>query len=277
MDLIADLIKERFGTDIARELCQKSSLFELGRLYSRSHITETLRDEFVKRGGAGDTRKEAVANVLKKWLLGPDSPFRREARGRYRFLGSHGAIEQALHVKDRGYARSDAFMAGTPAPEREIGAGPCEVYAWCLPRYQATSGDRWPIKIGKAGPDGLSRRLRDFHDNLPEHPRYLLRIRCVDERQARDREALLHAWFRSRGQKLNDLPGDEWFLTNTSEIEEAVRNIIGADAPSSKGSTLEIEDVIGAAFKDVTADDWARLPEDLTERLDDYLYGSGRT
>ena len=79
MDLIADLVKERFGTDIARELCQKSSPFELGRLYSRSHITETLRDEFVKRGGASDTRKEAVANVLKKWLLGPDSPFRRRA------------------------------------------------------------------------------------------------------------------------------------------------------------------------------------------------------
>ena len=182
MDLIADLVKERFETDIARELCQKSSLFELGRLYSRSHITETLRDEFVKRGRASDTRKEAVANVLKKWLLGPDSPFRRETRGRYRFLGSHGAIEQALHVKDRVNAGSDAFMAGTLAPEREIGAGPCEVYAWCLPRYQATSGDRWPIKIGKAGSDGLSRRVRDFHDNLFGRPRYLLRIRCVDER-----------------------------------------------------------------------------------------------
>lgn len=40
--------------------------------------------------------------------------------------------------------------------------------------------------------------------------------------------------------------------------------------------SVEIEDVVANAFRDVTADDWARLPEDLTEHLDDYLYGRGR-
>lgn len=277
MDIIKDLVKERFGTHVARELCQEPGLFERGRLYARSHVTEVLRDEFVQRGGNEDTGNDAVARVLKKWLVGPDSPFRKEMRGRYRFLGFGGAIEQAVDVGDRRNARTDASSEGAPGPEREIGTGPCEVYAWCLPRYQATSGDRWPIKIGKAGPDGLRRRLRDFQENLPERPRYLLRLGCADEREARDREALLHAWFRSRGQNLNDLPGAEWFLTNVGEIEEAVRNIIGADASSDQGKTLEIEDVIAATFKDVTADDWARLPEDLTERLDDYLYRSDRT
>ena len=277
MDIIKDLVKERFGTHVARELCQEPGLFEQGRLYARMHITEILRDEFVQRGGNEDTGNDAVARVLKKWLVGPDSPFRKEMRGRYRFLGFGGSIEQAVDVGDRRSARTDVSSEGAPGPEREIGTGPCEVYAWCLPRYQATSGDRWPIKIGKAGPDGLRRRLRDFQENLPERPRYLLRLGCADEREARDREALLHAWFRSRGQKLNDLPGAEWFLTNVGEIEEAVRNIIGADASSDQGKTLEIEDVIATTFKDVTADDWARLPEDLTERLDDYLYRSDRT
>ena len=277
MDLTEDLVKEPFGTDVARELCRKPGLFKPGTLYKRIQIIETLREEFVHRGGDAGTGKDAVTRVLKKWLTSSDSPFRKEVRGRYRFRGLQGAIEQALDVRDRGNASSDASGGGATAPEREIGAGPCEVYAWCLPRYQATSGDRWPIKIGKAGPDGLQRRLNDFHEHLPERPRYLLQLRCADEREARDREALLHAWFRSRGQKLNDLPGEEWFLTNPSEIEEAVRNIIDADAPSGKGSTLEIEEVIAAAFKDVTADEWARIPDDLTERLDDYLYGSDLT
>ena len=277
MDLMADLVKDRFGADAARELCRKSGLFEQGRLYKRSEISETLRDEFVKLGGDHTTRKENVATVLKKWLRGSASPFQNPTRGRYRFLGFDSATEQALDVDARGSAGSDVANGDVPIPEREIGAGPCEVYAWCLPQYQATSDARWPIKIGKAGSDGLRRRLRDFQENLPERPRYLLRLRCADEREARERESLLHAWFKSRGQKLNDLPGEEWFLTNPSEIEEAIRNIIGADAPSGKASALEIEDVIATAFKDVTADDWARLPEDLVERLDHYLYEDDRT
>lgn len=104
-----------------------------------------------------------------------------------------------------------------------------------------------------------------------------LRVRCTDDREAGDREALLHAWFWSRGQELNDPPSKNWFLTNPSEIEDAVRNIIGADASPGNTSDLEIEDVIDEAFKDVPAEDWTRLPADLTDRLDDYLYGKDRS
>ena len=35
----------------------------------------------------------------------------------------------------------------------------------------------------------------------------------------------------------------------------------------------EVEDAITEALKDVTAEDWDSLPADLTDRLDDYLYG----
>ncbi|MYD71820.1 MAG: GIY-YIG nuclease family protein [Acidobacteria bacterium] len=276
MDLIEDLIKDRFGTAAANELCQKPGLFEPGRLYKRIDISKALRDEFVRRGGDANTRKDDVVPVLKKWLLGAASPFRKEARGRYRFLGHDGATEPAFDVSARGADEGRDARDDTPVPERELGAGPCEVYAWCLPQYRATLGARWPIKIGRAGPDGLERRLRDFRESLPERPCYLLRLGCADEREARERESLLHAWFRSRGQKLNDLPGAEWFLTNPSEIEEAIRNIIGPDAPVGEATSPEIEDVIAAAFKDVTADDWARLPEDLVERLDYYLYEDDR-
>lgn len=218
-----------------------------------------------------------MARVLKKWLSAPSSPFRKEMRGRYRFLGFDATIGQSPGVAGPASASTDAPPSVEPSPVREIGSGPCEVYAWCLPRYQATSDDRWPIKIGKAGPDGLGGRLSDFHENLPEQPCYLLRLGCADDREARDREALLHAWFRSRGQELNDLPGKEWFLTNPREIADAVGNIIGTDALSAGASNPEIEDAIDDAFKDVTADDWSRLPVDLTERLDDYLYGRDRS
>ena len=277
MDLMENLVKERFGTDAAHELCRVPGLFEPGKLYRRVQISETLLTEFVRRGGVDTTRKEQVANVLKKWLRGPSSPFRKERRGLYWFVGFDGQSEQELELGDRDIEGDDPANDEGLTPGRELGEGPCEVYAWCLPQYQETSGDRWPIKIGKAGPDGLRRRFRDFEENLPERPRYLLRLGCADDREAKDRESLLHAWFRSRGQKLDHLPGEEWFLTNPSEIEKAIQNIIRADDPNDDGGAPRVEDEIAAAFKDVTAEDWARFPEDLTDRLDDYLYGDEST
>ena len=65
--------------------------------------------------------------------------------------------------------------------------------------------------------------------------------------------------------------------TRHSQNIDAVRDIVGASSLRDDANNLEIEVVIANAFRDVTADDRARLPEDLTERLDDYLYGSGRT
>ena len=275
MELMDDLVKERFGADAARELCQKPGLFERGRVYRRIQISRKLRDEFVERGGDEKTTPEAVAVALKKWLVASDSPFSRVGRGRYRFAGVEASTGQMF---DAGVVSegSDAAYGEELTPQRELGTGPYEVYAWCLPQYQEASGDRWPIKIGRAGPDGLRRRVRDFQENLPERPRYLLRLRCADDREAKDRESLLHAWFRIRRQKLDDLPGGNWFVTNPDEIAEAIRNVTDAVGPTGDEGADQIEAVIAAAFKDVPVEDWDRLPEDLTDRLDDYLYGDER-
>lgn len=274
MGLIEELAKERFGADAARELCRRPGLFERGRLYRRHEISRTLRDEFVRRGGAEGTTKDDVARVLKKWLLGRDSPFEKEMRGRYRFVRADGSTGRTPDSVDGHPDGVDAAEVADPAPGKELGEGPYEVYAWCLPLYQEASGGRWPIKIGMAGPDGLLRRFRDFHENLPESPRYLLRLGCADAREARDREFLLHAWFRSRGQKLDGVPGEEWFLTNPDEIEEAVRNIIDWNGPLEGEAALEIEYAVATAFRNVTVEDWDLLPDDLSDRLDDYLYGT---
>ena len=196
-------------------------------------------------------------------------------RGRYRFVRAAGSVGQAIGSTDTYGDGVDVAEGAYRVPGRELGEGPYEVYAWCLPLYEKASGSRWPIKIGMAGPGGLGRRLRDFHENLPEHPHYLLRLGCADAREARDREFLLHAWFRSRGQKLDGVPGEEWFLTNPLEIEEAVRNVIDTNDPLEGTAAHEIEDAIAVAFEDVTVQDWERLPDDLTDRLDDYLYGDG--
>ena len=91
--------------------------------------------------------------------------------------------------------------------------------------------------------------------------------------EARDRETLQHALSWSWRQALSYLSGEEWLMTDPKEFADGVRNIIGANALRRNAGNLEIEDAIDDAFKDVTADDWTRLPADLTDRLDDYLYG----
>ena len=65
-------------------------------------------------------------------------------------------------------------------------------------------------------------------------------------------------------------------MTNPGEIEEAIRNIIDPGILFGEGADHRIEDVIATAFQNVTDDDWHHVPDDLTDRLDDYLYGDDR-
>ena len=276
MDLLEDLVRDPFGAAAARELCRRSGLFEPGRLYRRIEISDTMRREFVRQGGASGATNAAVAAVLKKWLLTSASPFRREMRGRYRFLGFERGIRQYPSPGVGVFAVRDAPLDERPTPERENATGPCEVYAWCLPGYQAADGGCWPIRIGKAGTEGFQGRLRNFHEDLPERPRYLLRLGCADEAEARRREMLLHAWFTSRGQKLEDVSGDAWFMTNPDELDEAIQHLFGAELHVGSTDLHEEERKAADAFKDVTDEDWAQLPEDLSDRLDEYLYGVHR-
>ena len=220
------LTKEKFGIDAARELCRAPGMFKVETVYKRDVIASKLLDAFIDAGGNKDTSRDTVARVFKAWSQ-TDRPFERidGTQGRYRFLGYGEQSSSQAHFTEEevqgGMPRAeDAF-----SPEYKCGNGPHEVYAWCLPRYRADQPSRWPIKIGRAGPDGLRRRLRDFWENLPERPCYLIRYGCADEAEARDREQLLHKYFKSRRQKIEDLPGDEWFLTNVDEIIEAIRFI----------------------------------------------------
>ena len=226
MRLSEHLLKEDFEPDAARELCRILRIFEVGASYKRSVITSRLRSAFIDGGGNPGTSKEKVAQVFKSWMR-TDSPFERidGGYGKYRYLGygeqpSDPALTPAGEVQGRDTWENDA-----PSPDREYGDGPYEVYAWCLPRYREGPDIHWPIKIGRAGTDGLPRRFRDFWENLPEKPCYLIRFACADETEAREREQLLHKYFKSRGQKIEDSPGNEWFLTNTNEVIEAIRFI----------------------------------------------------
>ena len=217
------LVREPFGQETARVLSRKPGLFEVGRVYRRREITATLHARFKSYGGQ-DTRKERMGRVFKGWLRSSDCPFKPVGGlGRYEFLGYDDSPEQPPLSAGSSAMESGLLDDTLDTPDLRFGNGPYEVYAWFLPQYRTSSRDNcWPIKIGHAGPDGLSRRVLDFSANLPERPCYLLRIGCAEEAEARKRESLLHSYFDVRGRKIEDLPGNEWFSTNKEEVREAV-------------------------------------------------------
>lgn len=222
---LPDHLRNRgFSTQTARALCRIPGTFEIGQVYKRDEIVSTLLSSFVRAGGLRSTTNQKVSQVFKGWVRRSDEPFERirDALGMYRFLGygdqsDYSASSPVEEDPERGTSDPNAW-----SPELEYGTGSYEVYAWYLPRYRGGPGARWPIKIGRAGTDGLSRRLQDFWENLPELPCYLLRFACADDAEARERERLLHYYFKSRGQKVEDSPGSEWFLTNPEEIKQAI-------------------------------------------------------
>ncbi|HEY3411452.1 MAG TPA: hypothetical protein VGM51_00195 [Armatimonadota bacterium] len=44
--------------------------------------------------------------------------------------------------------------------------------------------------------------------------------------------------------------------------------------PAGEGDGLTIEEKIAALFADVPESEWAKLPPDLTDNLDHYIYGT---
>ena len=220
MDIWDHLCMQPFGAQAARYLCENGNLFVHNRTYQRKDIASRLAQEFRKRGGDPHTANSHVTRALKKLLKDGALPFRRIGHGVYAFDGEGDEYEAVAEQPiDEMYNPMGNF-----SPEREYGDGPCEIYAWYLPLYRDSSnGNCWPIKVGYAGPEGLKRRLEDFATNLPERPCYLMRLGCNDETEARNRERLLHHYFRERDDKVIDnLAGKEWFNTNPDELDAAI-------------------------------------------------------
>ena len=217
------VISHPFGTRAAQYLLDHYNLFVRGKTYQRKDIAAALARKFKEEGGDPNTSNSAVTRVLKKLLQHDASPFRKIDRGLYTFEG--GSNQD--NIGDEPPGDTESSPSDEILPEQEYGEGPCEVYAWCLPRYRtAASGPCWPIKIGQAGKEGFRRRLEDFAANLPERPCYLMRLRCIDDSEARYREKLLHHYFQERDDKVVEgIAGKEWFKTNPNELDKAIRDL----------------------------------------------------
>lgn len=222
------IFERPFEATTARTLLNEGGGHTSGAVYSRDDIAKRLIDQYGLGGGDGQTASKAkVARILKKQLPregeGVKNSFEWVTLGRYRYCGAEEDEHNSFHDSQK-QDNSDADSLWRLEPERVLGEGACEVYAWCLPQDQ--NGDSsWPIKIGSAGEGGFNRRWRDFCGNLPVVPKYLIRVGFASEADAAQFERVLHFWFRNRDRQVEDIPGVEWFRTNPDEIVEAIQQL----------------------------------------------------
>ncbi len=232
----------KFGADTVQHIFENNETdFVRDKPYRRNEIInivwELCKEEGVLGDGDKEKDKESVTAAVKKQLPKEEGStkygFRKLKKGVYLRVGTGEQTESDTDLANLGAEDGQDDTGDTILePGEELGKGPCEVYAWCLPlpqdkktgdRWPIKTSDRWPIKIGWAGPGGFNRRWKkDFASYLPVLPKYLIRIRCETEEQAKSWEQLIHLVLKNRGHQVENIPGTEWFKTNPDEIKDII-------------------------------------------------------
>lgn len=182
-----------------------AEMFDAGRVFSRADLTAQVADEHERRGGL--PARGSVTAVAKKALQN---------------LLAAGRVESV----SQGFWRIAVSDDPDQAPDAdgqpiEVGEGTESVYVYYFPAYrdQAAHLGRsdWPMKIGMTAGE-VAPRLRDQCGTaMPERPVVGMIYRTDSSRVA---ERLLHSSLETRGRRMTDAPGKEWFMTSLAEVKE---------------------------------------------------------
>ena len=112
---------------------------------------------------------------------------------------------------------------GIPSETKTVGQGLNEVYAYsyasCMDEAALNGDSHYPMKIGytKSVNGAMERIYSQFPGALADDVRVLFVGRCNDGHATEKR---IHANIGEDGRKIAKAPGEEWFATSASEIEE---------------------------------------------------------
>jgi len=196
-----------------------------GQVATRQTIVEEVRRLHISRGGKP---AEAVdlARVIKKALerLRECGTAQNPSLGYWRIGLGEGDLEEATadfpvpltQVEDVAVVAADVIL-------RQDAGVNSAVYLYYLPAYRISAETAklkaWPCKIGRTERDPLSRILSQAATALPEKPHVAL---IIYTQYPISFEAAIHGVLTLRGQKIDDSPGKEWFLTSPDEVRALV-------------------------------------------------------
>ena len=111
-------------------------------------------------------------------------------------------------------------------PDKNIGTGSNAVYMYYFDTYRVFAESRgeknWQCKIGRTDSEPLQRIFNQSGTSFPELPHVALVIHCDRSQQL---ETTLHSILKLRNRRIKTAPGNEWFYTSPSEIENIYNSI----------------------------------------------------
>jgi T5orf172 domain len=195
-----------------------------GKQAERSVIVDTIYRHHVSKGGAQTSPthvefnfKRALTQLKREGLAQNPCP------GDWMILASGTMIQEV----EANCGQEEVLNENAPEVswgERELGTGARAIYVYYLPAYrhlaELKGADSWPCKIGRTDRDPFYRILSQLATAFPEPPRIPLILRTDDSQML---ETAIHLALVGRGRKIDDAPGDEWFVTNPDEVESVAK------------------------------------------------------
>ena len=104
-----------------------------------------------------------------------------------------------------------------------FGSGKNSVYLYYYPTYRCLAEyegkECWACKIDKVGSQAPTA--------MPESPEIGLILKTDDSENL---EQTIHNVLKFRGKQIAEAPGEKWFMTSPSEVEEIYNNVIGSSS-----------------------------------------------
>lgn len=199
--------------NIARELIQE--LFA-ERTVQKQELMDVIPETHKEKGGLPSIAQRNHPVTLALWNMKRDGMAENRTEGTW-FILSRNQNEDST---DSDHGNLDS--------EKIIGSGKQSVYLYYYPAYQrlAELQDEavWACKIGKSRNDPIGRIASQTRTALPEYPKIGLIIK-TDELNLM--ENTIQNILKLQGKQKQDAPGNEWFITSPSEIEQLYESNFG--------------------------------------------------
>lgn len=203
---------------IAAELIQE--LFA-EQAVQKQEIVRTVDEIHLERGGL-----PSIAKIHHPVTMALSKMKRKGQADNPRY--GHWSILSTTQEDDSVDSDQNNLASEDVEPEKIIGSGKQSVYLYYYSAYKRLaefqSEEVWACKIGKARNDPISRILSQTRTALPEYPKVGLIIK-TDELSLM--ESTIQNILRLQGKQKQDAPGNEWFITSPSEVEQVYETNFG--------------------------------------------------